>query len=118
MNPLKEPRLPIFIVSPTNLEEVGSPTIQSVITSSFFDTHFNSSFVPYSALPSSSLVIKSTSEQLSSSSVITSFRATRNAATEDFISTEPLPKILPSLISPLNGLLVHKFSSPGGTTST
>ena len=47
-----------------------------------------------------------------------SLSAIRNAATEDFISTEPLPKIRSFLISPLNGSLSHKLSSPGGTTST
>ena len=106
------------MVSPTNLEEVGSPTKQSSITSLFLTTHFTNSFVPCSALPSSSLVIKSTKEQLRSPSTIASLRATRNAATEDFMSTEPLPKIRASLILPLNGSQSHKFSSPGGTTST
>ena len=47
-----------------------------------------------------------------------SLRAIRKAATEDFISTEPLPKIRSFLISPINGLLSHKLSLPGGTTST
>ena len=83
----------------------------------FLFIHSNIAFVPSFALPSSSDVIKSTIENMGEVSLLTFKAAKQKAATADFISTDPRPKISLFIILPEKGSIFHLLISPGFTTS-
>ena len=113
------PRLPIFILSPTVLLEVGSPTMQWSRAILFFFIHSIILIVPLTASFSSSPVIINDicPPKLEPCLLIKEFVAEIKHAILLFMSSAPLPNSFPSAIVAEKGGYFQDFSLPGGTTS-
>src|SRR5512140_605863 len=116
--PLMLPRRPFLIVSPTRSTEVGSPTMHQSSRSPRSRRRSQTTAVPSTEGPSSSLVSSSAIDNAGSGwAVRNSSAATTKAAIEVFMSAAPRPYSLPSRCAGVNGSLVHCSSGPVGTTS-
>ena len=105
------------MVSPIASEQVGSPTRQTDMDSSFAFIQSRIAIVPSVASASSSPVSIITRAPSKKNSSETSFAAITKAATAVFISAAPRPYNNPFLISPPNGSQDQEETSPSGTTS-
>ncbi len=112
------PRRPFLIMSPVRCTEVGSPTMQNCGASSRALSLSQTTTVPSTAGPSSSLVSKKAMPSAGfGCAARNSCTATTMAASEVFMSLAPRPYSLPSLCVGVNGSLDHCASGPVGTTS-
>ena len=118
MRRLSEPRLPIFILSPSILCDVGSPVMQASKFFCLWSSASSSAFVPKTAGPSSSPVSSITMEPfLSVLFFIMRAVAAMKAATEPFMSTLPLAIMNPFFICAWYGGASHRLGFPSGTVS-
>ncbi len=112
------PRRPFLIMSPTRSTEVGSPTMHQSSRSPRSRRRSQTTAVPSTEGPSSSLVSSSAIDNAGSGwAARNSSAATTKAAIEVFMSAAPRPYSLPSRCAGVNGSLVHCSSGPVGTTS-
>ena len=116
--PLRVPRRPFLIMSPVCCTDVGSPTIQNCGASPRAWSFSQTTTVPSSAGPSSSLVSKKAMPNAGLGWVArNSCTATTMAAREVFMSLAPRPNNLPSWWVGVKGSLSHWVNGPVGTTS-
>src|ERR1700678_582679 len=116
--PLKLPRRPILMVSPSVFSLDGSPTRHQSMRSPRSRSTSTTRRVPSTDGPSSSLVInRAIVPRCSGCRRTNCSQAVSMAARPLFMSAAPRPYNKPSLMTGLKGSLCHSSSGPEGTTS-